>query len=115
MSLKRADIFLPFPFSISAFLMSTFRSGIGVRHRLQMSSLAIIQICSLAIGIYHRWDGIAAETSILDIAVLCSVRTWFEDNINLLILHGGKSFNFFSSPILVSMCIRCAAAVIPKF
>lgn len=108
MSLKRADIFLPFPFSISAFLMSTFMSGIGVRHRLQMSSLAIIQICSLAIGVYHRWDGIAAETSILDIAVRCSVR-------NLLILHGGKSFNFFSSPILLSMCIRCAAAVIPKF
>ena len=107
MSLKSADIFLPFPFSISAFLMSTFMSGIGVRHRLQMSSLAIIQICSLAIGIYHRLDGIAAETSILDIAGLCSVRTWFEDNI--------KSFNFFSSLKLVSMCIRCAAAVIPKF
>lgn len=72
-----------------------------------MSSLAIIQICSLAIGIYHRWDGIAAETSILDIAVLCSVRTWFEDNINLLILHGGKSFNFFSSLILVSVYSAC--------
>lgn len=68
-----------------------------------MSSLVIIQMCSLAIGIYHRWDGIAAETSILDMAVLCSVRTRFEDNNNLLILHGGKSFNFFSSLVLLSM------------
>lgn len=64
---------------------------------------------------HHRWDGIAAGTSILDIAVLCSAQTWFEDNNKLLILHGGKSFNFFSSLILLSMCIRCAAAVIPEF